>query len=107
MNSPVRLIMTGAAVLMLLAGPAASENNTADMTCKQKTSAKGAPHRLRTIAQLNAVRAWVERSKSHGDAYAQWHNVRGGSIKCERPARSNYYSCTAAGRPCLPPAKTL
>ena len=100
MQTPVRQILTCAAVLLLMTGPAASEDTSADMPCKGKLSAKGAPHRLKTIAQLNAVRAWVERSKTHGDAYATWHNARGDSIKCDRPARSAYYSCTAAGRPC-------
>ncbi|MGI9381954.1 MAG: hypothetical protein ACR2PO_02275 [Methyloligellaceae bacterium] len=64
---------------------------------------KGVPHRIKTIAQFNAVRAWTELSMKSAPKYGQWHNARRSSIECRKPERSDYYSCTAKASPCLPP----
>ena len=100
-----RLIAACAAFLALLTDTAVSGDVKSETTCKRKLSAIGTPNRIKSIAQFNALRAWTEATKKYGDSYAQWHNAQGGTIKCDRLPRSDYFRCTAAANPCLPMVK--
>lgn len=74
-----------------------------ETTCTKKLSITGFPHRLKTVAELNAVRAWtIQSEKKRGAEYAAWHNARGSQLSCETLSRSVFIRCTATARPCLP-----
>lgn len=70
--------------------------------CFKKVGGKGRPHKLSSVANLSAVRAWVQMALKYGDDYAMWHNAGGSSVKCKKLPRSDYYSCFASGKPCPP-----
>lgn len=103
MGKAARQLLACTAVLTTLASPAAAETAERNKSCKKSLSAKGIPHRIKTIAQFNAVRAWTELSSRRGANYGLWHNARSHRIECEKPERSDYHSCTAKAKPCLPP----
>lgn len=72
-------------------------------SCLKKLSIMGFPHRLRTVAELNAVRAWtIQSEKKKGAEYALWHNARNNQLSCDKLERSSFYRCTASAKPCLP-----
>lgn len=107
MAKSVSALLILSVVLAGLAAPAAAQTDPEERACKKRHSGVGVPHRLKMIAQINAVRAWTEESFKHGADYAMWHNAEGDSIKCEKlPGGSDYYRCVAAGRPCPPVEKT-
>ncbi len=68
--------------------------------CHKRIIIRGRPHRISTVAGLNAIRVWAQEAMKHGDAYGMWHNARGSSVKCEKLPRSDYYACFAEGKPC-------
>lgn len=76
--------------------------------CLKKLSIVGFPHRLKTVAELNAVRAWIIQSeKKKGAEYALWHNARNNQLSCAKLERSSFYRCMASAKPCLPHAKNM
>lgn len=92
-----------AAVIAMAAGtgpthPAGSGDGARD--CLKRAATSGRPHRIRSVAELNAVRAWTQLVQKHGQAYAMWHNAGGLSMECEKLGGSDYYQCVAAGKPC-------
>lgn len=106
MAKPIPDLLAFSAILFCLTGPAAAQGPEPETSCKKRLSVAGFPHRLKTIAQINAIRSWTNGSKKHGGDYAVWHYAMGGSIECEKLQKSDYYRCTAAARPCLPPRLT-
>jgi len=103
MGKPALFIAVCMAMLTADTDPVASRNAKKDARCERTVSGMGAPHRIKTIAQFNAVRAWTERSKKHGAKFGHWHNASGASIECNKPDRSDYYSCKAKASPCKAP----
>lgn len=96
--------LAGIAVMLASAVEAPAETkNPEDEACTKKLSIVGFPHRLKTVAELNAVRAWtIQSEKKRGAEYAAWHNARGSQLSCEKLSRSVFIRCTATARPCLP-----
>lgn len=80
------------------AHPADSGDGTRD--CLKRIAVSGQPHRISSVAGLNAMRAWTQAARKHGEIYAMWHNAGGSSLKCARLGNSGYHKCTAAGAPC-------
>ena len=78
----------------------ATQTTPGEDGCYKIISAKGRPHKLNTVASLSAVRQWSQTATKHGDSFAMWHNASGGTVKCEKLPRSDYYSCYASGKPC-------
>lgn len=94
------------AVITLLVGVAGNtptvEAKEEASSCLKKLSIMGFPHRLKTVAQLNAVRAWtIQSEKKKGADYALWHNARNSQLSCDKLERSSFYRCTASAKPCL------
>ncbi len=84
----------------------AKEDETS--SCLKKLSIIGFPHRLRTVAELNAVRAWtIQSEKKKGAEYALWHNARNNQLSCDKLERSSFYRCTASAKPCLPRTESV
>ena len=103
MGRSAQYLFAGMALLAIPAVPAAADTAKGDVRCAKTVSGMGTPHRIKTIAQFNAVRAWTELSKKRGHDYGHWHNARGSRIECKKPERSDYYSCQAKASPCRSP----
>ena len=106
MGKSAQFLLAGMALLSTPTIPAAAGEPKGEMRCAKIVSGMGTPHRIKTIAQFNAVRAWTELSKKRGPDYGHWHNARGVRIECSKPERSDYFSCRAKAKPCRP-AKTV
>lgn len=97
------LLVVASALSVVLSFPAGShalENGQDKPRCFKSAEAMGMPHRIQTIAQISAVRAWMEQVKKQGEEFSMWHNAHSGRIKCEKPERSSFFRCTATGKPC-------
>lgn len=89
-------------LITLLAAPNGSAlASDKEARCLKSLTTSGRPHRIETIAQLNAVRVWSEMAASKGAAYSMWHNARGAQISCDKMERSAFIRCTAKAKPCL------
>lgn len=100
------------AVITLLVGVAGDtptvEAKEEEAACLKKLSIMGFPHRLKTVAELNAVRAWtIQSEKKKGAVYALWHNARNNQLSCAKLERSSFYRCTASAKPCLPRTESV
>lgn len=100
------------AVITLLVGVAGDtptvEAKEEEASCLKKLSIMGFPHRLKTVAELNAVRAWtIQSEKKKGADYALWHNARNNQLSCAKLERSSFYRCTASAKPCLPHTESV
>ena len=102
MGRSAQFLLAGMALLSTPTVPAAAAEARGEMRCAKTVAGKGTPHRIKTIAQFNAVRAWTELSRKRGPDYSHWHNARRTRIECNKPARSDYYFCTAKAAPCRP-----
>lgn len=102
MNRTLASTIVAAAIAMAAgtgpAHPAGSGDGARE--CLKRIATPGRPHRIRSMANLNAARAWTRLAQEHGEAYAMWHNAGGASMECEKLGGSDYYQCTAAGAPC-------
>ena len=87
------------ALMLPNAGMAGAEEEQSN--CLKKVKATGFPHRIKTVAELNAVRLWTQVTSKKDAKYGMWHNARQTELSCEQMARSVYYRCTASGKPCL------
>ena len=103
------IIYCTAILLALFAGPSAGDTAEsqnakpeaeAPVQCHKKFGVKGRPHRISSVATLNAIRAWSDHAKKLGKEYAMWSEVENGAIKCEKLKRSDYYLCFVSGKPC-------
>ncbi|MGI9378441.1 MAG: hypothetical protein ACR2OW_02235 [Methyloligellaceae bacterium] len=96
------------ALAMFMLSPSAdlraNENNAAEVSCKSKLVAVGRPNQIETIAQLNAVGAWITRARKIGETYAEWRYADKAQVSCEKKGSSGFYLCRASGKPC--PAKS-
>ena len=91
------ILLTAAAAFVAGAMPARAD---LEEQCLKRLSVVGRPHHVKTLAQLNAVRAWVNKAAKKGKAYAKWHNARSAGVQCEQMGSSIYHKCTAAAEPC-------
>ena len=87
-------------ILSFSSGLRALENGQGGPLCMKSAKADGMPQRIRTLAQISAVRAWTEQVKLQGEEFAMWHNAHSGTVKCKKLDRSAFYRCTASGKPC-------
>lgn len=101
-------VLAGITLLAGVAGNApAVEAKDEEAACLKKLSILGFPHRLKTVAELNAVRAWtIQSEKKKGARYALWHNARNNQLSCAKLERSAFYRCTASAKPCLPSSES-
>ncbi|RMF05709.1 MAG: hypothetical protein D6773_04980, partial [Alphaproteobacteria bacterium] len=85
MNSLLRLSCLLLLIVMAWPGPAFSgESGEPQKQCEKSVGSQGLPNSFSAIASLNAVRAWIELTKTkYGAGYAMWHNAAGKALKCE------------------------
>lgn len=102
MLQQIRAVLAGAVFALALTAPGTVLANDEETACLKKVKAAGYPHRIKMVAELNAVRLWSELTAKKGKDYAMWHNARGSDLACNKIPRSEYYRCTATGEPCLP-----
>ncbi len=111
---PRTKILYSAILLVMLVGPRtamavetkgakpaeAAPAGEAVAECQKKVSNKGRPHRISSVANLEAIRAWSQKAMKYGEQYSMWHNAKSATIKCEKLPRSDYFVCFASGKPC-------
>lgn len=71
------------------------------ISCKKKIVAIGQPNRIESVANLNAIGAWISRAQEHGKDYAQWLVASKASVNCDKKGSSQFYICRASGKPCM------
>jgi len=110
-NSPARLIFAIAMLGFITATdlaqaaadkteqPAPGSEEPAEL-CRKGIKRSGLPSKMSMVASLSAVRHWTQAAMKHGDNYSMWHNAQSSGVKCEKFANSDYYRCTASGKPC-------
>ena len=81
--------------------PATKVQASPAISCKKKIIAIGQPNRIESVANLNAIGAWISRAQEHGKDYAQWLSASKASVDCEKKGSSQFYLCRASGKPCL------
>lgn len=95
------LITIAAALAAVAIAPATIAAADEPSNCQARVAVNGSAHKIKSVAELNALRAWLQSSQKFGDAYAMWHNASGASIACESLGQG-YFRCAAAGKPCMP-----
>ena len=78
-----------------------AEKKDPQLCKKRKLNRRGRPNRISVIASMNAIISWIKTvNKSYGSEYGDWHRAQSAQIKCEKVKGSDYYVCSAAGKPC-------
>ena len=90
-------------ILSPFGGISADDKSAAEVSCKSKLVAVGRPNQIETIANLNAVGAWISRAREHGASYAECRYAEKAQVSCENKGKSGFFLCRASGKPC--PAK--
>jgi hypothetical protein len=94
-------LFTCAVAMAVATGLGPAQAGSGERSCGRRVVAKGFPNKIKTVANLSALRIWSETVKDkHGADYAMWHNAKGSSIKCSPVQKSDYFMCIAMGRPC-------
>jgi len=92
-----------AAAMTMTAAAHAAENaeGEAGTKCEPKVVAKGFPSMIASVANISALRLWVEMTEEqYGPEYSMWHNAASPSIRCNLMKDSEYTMCVAIARPC-------
>ena len=104
MNSTIRLAILGSLISVLTSIwsqlPGDGAQASAENKCKKKIVAIGRPNRIETIANLNAVGAWISQAQKHGKKYSQWLSAEKASVECDKRGSSQFYLCRASAKPC-------
>jgi len=79
--------------------PAASHGKHGQL-CGKGIKRYGLPSKLSSVANLSAIRLWIQAAGKHGGNYSMWHNAQSAGVKCEKFENSDYYRCVASGKPC-------
>lgn len=101
-----RLAMTAA---MLVAGGAsgiAEEHlQIGPYMCKGIVKAAGTTRPSKSLAELTAIRSWIEIVKRDDkEDYAWWHRAQDKKLTCDAVSRGRYHRCAIEARPCVPAA---
>ena len=68
--------------------------------CRKPLAASGQPSRLRSLAQLNAMRGWVREAGAIDQRYGLWHNAADRQVDCQELPNSLLIRCIAKAKPC-------
>ena len=100
MQSLAALATIAALTFVAVQGAPTTALGTVHGECRKPLTAPGQPSRLRSLAQLNAMRDWVRQAGAIDQRYGLWHNAADRQVDCQELPNSLLIRCIATAKPC-------